>query len=650
MKRACILFFYDNNGIADEYNFYNIKELKTVCDYLLIVINGKLAPESRNRLADVCDDMFVRRNEGFDSWAYKDGIEYIGYDGLKEYDKLILTNNTMFGPLRPLKDVFAETEGVKCDFWGLQMNYGDPDTLTYLGRALPWGYKPDAVITNFRVIRKNMLHSIEFRRYWQKLPPINDYTDAVFIGELQFSYDMVNAGFVMYTLDKGEYKNTSPSPTVIDVYDQISRMKIPYFRKRLFNSPMNHFTDYKCGNEAIRVLKYIKQHTDYDIGMILENIIRTVNQYDYHHLLALTDIISPESAPKASGKSKLAVVFHAYYPELFGSYLPTLLCFPKGTDIYFTVCSEEKENSYKELTRELSEKYSVSFIRTEDKGMEAAALAVGARDVILSGNYDYICFMHEIPEANFKFSDITSSYAEALCSNTAADSDYISCVIRLFEDNPKMGMAVPPAPTHSVYFTNTDGDWENAFEVVSKFLADNNISVPLDPNKPPISADGGIFWFRTDALRKLAELPLTYEYFPDEPPKSKKTAIASLRKSYSYITQASGYYTAVIMSSGYAAYELISSQQILKNYHTTSIKNCGKRISAYSQVGNLAVKDFSEKNKKAKKGLIEPDEEVYVQLSRSPIKKIAKALIPHELWEKLRKKKCEAVGEKYIRI
>ena len=104
------------------------------------------------------------------------------------------------------------------------------------------------------------------------------------------------------------------------------------------------------------------------------------------------------------------------------------------------------------------------------------------------------------------------------------------------------------------------------------------------------------------------------------------------------------------MSSGYAAYELISSQQILKNYHTTSIKNCGKRISAYSQVGNLAVKDFSEKNKKAKKGLIEPDEEVYVQLSRSPIKKIAKALIPHELWEKLRKKKCEAVGEKYIRI
>ena len=76
MKRACILFFYDKDGIADEYNFYNLKELRTVCDYILVVINGKLAPESRDRLADVCDDMFVRKNEGFDAWAYKDGIEY----------------------------------------------------------------------------------------------------------------------------------------------------------------------------------------------------------------------------------------------------------------------------------------------------------------------------------------------------------------------------------------------------------------------------------------------------------------------------------------------------------------------------------------------------------------------------------------------
>lgn len=61
MKRACILFFYDKDGIADEYNFYNLKELRTVCDYILVVINGKLAPESRDRLADVCDDMFVRK-------------------------------------------------------------------------------------------------------------------------------------------------------------------------------------------------------------------------------------------------------------------------------------------------------------------------------------------------------------------------------------------------------------------------------------------------------------------------------------------------------------------------------------------------------------------------------------------------------------
>ena len=47
MKRACILFFYDKDGIADEYNFYNLKELRTVCDYILVVIPTAVSASRR---------------------------------------------------------------------------------------------------------------------------------------------------------------------------------------------------------------------------------------------------------------------------------------------------------------------------------------------------------------------------------------------------------------------------------------------------------------------------------------------------------------------------------------------------------------------------------------------------------------------------
>ncbi len=659
MKRACILFFYDNDGIADRYNFYNIEQLKTVCDYLLIVINGKLTNDSRNRLADVCDDMFVRKNEGFDSWAYKDGIEYIGYEGLKEYDELILTNNTMFGPLRPLKDVFAETENVKCDFWGLQMNYGNPTQKTYLGRALPWDCKPDAVITNFRVIRKNMLHSIEFKRYWQQLAPINDYTDAVYIGELQFSYDMTSAGFIMHTLDKGMQPEFSPSPTVIDVYDQISRLKIPYLRKRLFNSPLNHFTDYKHCDEPVKVFRYIKNHTDYNTDMILQNIIRTVNQYDFHHLMSLTKIIpsadmlsaDSDNVYKLPAQRKTAAVFHCYYPECFGQYLPRLMNFPEGTDFYFTVSSDELENEYRSLTTPLAEKYSVSFIRVENRGRDASALLVGARDSVFGGKYDYVCFMHEIcgNAIGNKFSDIVQSFSDSVFDNIAGSRQYIGKVLELFEKNPRMGMAVAPQPVHGNYFMKTDGDWGKNYKNVLELLEKNEINVPVEPAKPPIAPAGTVFWFRPAAIERLAA-QLTYEDFPEEPAGTDGTLISTIERAYSYFAQARGYFSAVIMSSEYASAQMIFDEQILKKYHLAAAKQCGRKISAFAQVSAFAARKGAKVDEFEEAAEQTANENVYVKLSRSPFKSFMKKLVPHGLWEMLRRKKCEAVGEKYVKI
>ena len=94
MTRYAIYFFYDKDGIVDEYNIYLLHDLKKNVDHLMVVSNGSLPEEERQKLEAVSDEIYERENEGFDVWAYKKGIEKAGWDVLRTYDELILLNFT----------------------------------------------------------------------------------------------------------------------------------------------------------------------------------------------------------------------------------------------------------------------------------------------------------------------------------------------------------------------------------------------------------------------------------------------------------------------------------------------------------------------------------------------------------------------------
>ncbi|MFD2881112.1 rhamnan synthesis F family protein [Paenibacillus rhizoplanae] len=62
-------------------NYFQI--LKSLKD-LLVVCNGKLTVEGRAKLLLLTDKVLVRDNKGFDVWAYKEGMEYIGDEVLQK--------------------------------------------------------------------------------------------------------------------------------------------------------------------------------------------------------------------------------------------------------------------------------------------------------------------------------------------------------------------------------------------------------------------------------------------------------------------------------------------------------------------------------------------------------------------------------------
>ena len=97
-KRLAIYCFYDKDGIVDDYVVFFLRALRKTVSRICCVVNGRLTENGRKALLSCTDELTERENTGFDAWAYA-FFANGRIDELREYDELVLCNNSFFGPL-----------------------------------------------------------------------------------------------------------------------------------------------------------------------------------------------------------------------------------------------------------------------------------------------------------------------------------------------------------------------------------------------------------------------------------------------------------------------------------------------------------------------------------------------------------------------
>ncbi|MDR1026321.1 MAG: hypothetical protein LBL47_02875 [Lactobacillus sp.] len=123
-KRACLIGGFDkqglidNKGIIHDYVVYFVEKLSEFCDVYFYTDN----PICEEELAKVRP--FTKYAAGhrygrydFGSWSLL--IKEIGYDKLEQYDELILTNDSCFGPMFPFKEMFDKMDAQNLDAWSI---------------------------------------------------------------------------------------------------------------------------------------------------------------------------------------------------------------------------------------------------------------------------------------------------------------------------------------------------------------------------------------------------------------------------------------------------------------------------------------------------------------------------------------------------
>lgn len=277
MKRLMIYFFYDKDGIVDNYVPYFLTSFRPYCEQICVVVNGCLTNESKTKLGKSCDTLLIRENFGFDSAAYKHAIEHYGYEKLKEYDEVIFANMTMFGPIFPANEIFNRMDKEDVDFWGITMH---PAQNIHFA-----GVKVEKHIQSYFIVYRNsILKTPHFKDYWDTHKTPETYLEAIAFHEIREQLYFENLGFkyssyIPYTeIPKGK-------PYFYYICKDIKENRMPFVKRKIFQ-PKEQMLYYPIEGTLLGLLDIIKENTDYDLNLIVENIERTMlNKITYPGLI-----------------------------------------------------------------------------------------------------------------------------------------------------------------------------------------------------------------------------------------------------------------------------------------------------------------------------------------------------------------------------
>jgi lipopolysaccharide biosynthesis protein len=545
LRRACIFFFYDAEGIVDDYVVFFLRKLGEFARTIHFYSNGPLSRDSEIKLQGVVDDVVIRPNVGFDVLAYKRGLERIEYnrDGL--YDEVLMVNYTCYGPVYPFSELFEEMESRDCDFWGVSAHAEmTPNPLTGAG-TLPYHLN-----AHFIGVRAGMLGSHSFRHYWDNMSVPSSYVEAIMSHEARFTEHFGNLGYkVSCYLNKRDYGTHYPA--MLDL-DETLIDRNPLIKRRAFFHDPRFFEHF--GADLPRALDILAKTSNYDPELIWRNAVRQAELRTLNTNAGLTSVLPDvrlEVNEPLYSYGPVAVCAHVYYTDMLEEIFSLTDTIPVPYDFIATTDTEAKKAIIIQAAANRKNIQNVTVRIVEDnRGRDMSALFISCRDLFLDDRYSLVCRLHTKKTPHLA-AGRGNLFKRHMFENLLNSEGYTTNVLDMFHDNPWIGVAVPPLVQISygtmghAWYTNRE-----KAEEIKKLLG---LKVPFDPDTP-VGAFGTMFWFRPVALRKLFSHPWKWTDYNAEPHHVDGGLAHVQERLICYVAQDAGYTTQQIINSHLAGW------------------------------------------------------------------------------------------------
>ena len=185
MERILLYVHFNKCNHISGHVFYQLEQLKPLFSKILFISNSPLSNEDKCRLREDLgiSDLLERDNRGFDFAAWRDGMNWLGFDTLQNSDSLTLMNDTCFGPLWDLAPIYQRfEEDPQVDFWGM----------TNFRKTR---YFEEHLQSYFVTFKQSVLKDKSFREFWSQVEDFTDVQDVIDHYETKFTKCFVEAGF-----------------------------------------------------------------------------------------------------------------------------------------------------------------------------------------------------------------------------------------------------------------------------------------------------------------------------------------------------------------------------------------------------------------------------------------------------------------------
>lgn len=538
---------YDCDNTIDEHVIYQLKSLHEFNIDIIFISNSKLTNESISSISNYISYIVQRNDEGYDWEAWREVIINLNIDILSKYNRLIIMNDSCYGPIFPLDEMFSKMMNLKIDFWGITKS-SEPDIIKHIQ---PY----------FCVFNKSLLVTNVFYEFWKNMNKIYSYEDAVKFGELKMTEYFSNYGFkysVYVDVEKMEY---IPSigidrPFVYSIsYWLIYNFRIPFIKNKSFMTLYG-----KLYNSANDVFKAIEDSGSLFPKYLILNHIRRTKPLSWHKNLPGTlNILDENLNVIPNNNFKIAVFAHFFYEDQFDEGIRWIKNIPYPFDLYITVSSEKKSKQIKSIIaqKNLLNVKKIEIRIFQDRGRDVAAWIFAFKDIHY--NYDIALKFH-IKKSPSNNKILIWKWNRFLMESMLASPGYISQLINLFKDSNKLGLVFhtfPPVLTlsiHSQEGNRSTSKWKK--NIINRFSKNNKeeTSWSVYPNN--------IFWYRPRALYPLLSGNIELNEFPEEPFPLDGTIAHGIERAIPYIAHGEGYHYKLVMPKSY----ILSSFQHFEDY------------------------------------------------------------------------------------
>lgn len=195
-KNLAIFAGFDKDEIVDNYVIFYLRELAKNAD-IIAVFDNDLSDFEKSKIAPFCIKIIAQNHGEYDFGSYKRGY-FFAQEILANYDRLVLCNDSVFGPFYSFEKIFAKIPHDENVVWGVAKHLRKACN-GWAGRD----FIEEHLQSYFIALPKKAFLNPNFQHFMKDIKRLENKDEVIFQYEIGMSQMLKAQGFEL----KSSYEN-----------------------------------------------------------------------------------------------------------------------------------------------------------------------------------------------------------------------------------------------------------------------------------------------------------------------------------------------------------------------------------------------------------------------------------------------------------